>query len=181
MLLPGKIQAMTEKRRLTMGAYADRGDVQGTISELRRLLLSVGPKTPIKPNAAGRQSAATLADLQQQAQLHEKLLAALELALRHAYAGDDPTIHQCQIAHMSSTVTSVITALSWSWDEVNGKAEGAIAEAQKLLLRLGRKRLGEPEETIVQALLAITDLEPLERLHDRLFDVASWEELLHSP
>ena len=56
--------------------------------------------------------------------------------------------------------------------------EGAVEEAKKLILRFGQKSLGAPGETVTATLAAITDLERLERLHDRLGDVKSWQELL---
>ena len=48
------------------------------------------------------------------------------------------------------------------------------------MLRLGRKRFGEPDEATQTALRSITDLERLERMSERLLDVAGWEELLQT-
>jgi hypothetical protein len=56
--------------------------------------------------------------------------------------------------------------------------EGAIAEAQKLLLLLGRKRFGPSSEHVENAVRSITDLGRLEQLHSRLLDVADWDDLL---
>ena len=56
--------------------------------------------------------------------------------------------------------------------------EGAIRATQKIVLRQGRKRFGEPNESVRQAILAINDVEPLEKLTEKLLDVTSWEELL---
>jgi hypothetical protein len=66
-------------------------------------------------------------------------------------------------------------------DSVTNQAiveEGAIAEAQKLLLLLGCKRFGPPGEHMENAVRSITDLDRLEQLHARLSDVAGWETLL---
>lgn len=52
---------------------------------------------------------------------------------------------------------------------------------QRALLHLGRKKLGEPDEATRLALRDITDLERLDRLSERLLDVASWQELLQTP
>jgi predicted transposase YdaD len=57
-----------------------------------------------------------------------------------------------------------------------GRAEGA----QRTLLHLGRKKFGEPEEATRRALLGITDLERLDRLTERLLDVATWQQLLET-
>ncbi len=62
-----------------------------------------------------------------------------------------------------------------------GRAEGRVEGLQRALLRVGRKKFGEPEEATRLALLGITDLERLEGLSERLLDVASWQELLQSP
>ncbi len=62
-----------------------------------------------------------------------------------------------------------------------GQALGKTAEARTILLRQGRKRFGPPEEPTVAALEGITDLERLERMSERLLDVAGWQELLATP
>jgi hypothetical protein len=62
-----------------------------------------------------------------------------------------------------------------------GRAEGAVKEAKKILLRLGQKRFGPPGQEITMALDAINDLERLERMTDRVLDVAGWQELLNTP
>ncbi len=59
--------------------------------------------------------------------------------------------------------------------------EGRTEEARKLLLRWGRKRLGEPDATVEAAVQAITDLEHLELLAERVYEVASWQDLLPTP
>ena len=62
-----------------------------------------------------------------------------------------------------------------------GREEGEIREAQKILLRLGPKKLGEPDEATRRVVLELTDLEQLERLTERLLDVETWQELLENP
>ena len=59
-----------------------------------------------------------------------------------------------------------------------GREEGELREARKLLLRLGRKRLGSPPAETEAALNAIADLDRLESLSERLLLVSSWDELL---
>jgi predicted transposase YdaD len=58
-----------------------------------------------------------------------------------------------------------------------GRAEGS----RHMLLRLGRKHLGEPDAATLTQLQAITDVERLERLGERLLDVGNWQELLQTP
>lgn len=58
-----------------------------------------------------------------------------------------------------------------------GRAEGV----QRVLLCQGRKKFGEPDEATRLALAGITDLEHLDRLSERLLEVATWQELLQTP
>jgi predicted transposase YdaD len=55
---------------------------------------------------------------------------------------------------------------------------GGIAEARRLLLLNGSKKLGAPDAATREAIAALADLGRLEELHQRLFDVSSWRELL---
>ena len=59
-----------------------------------------------------------------------------------------------------------------------GEAKGRAEEARKLLLHLGRKRLGEPDAATLNILQSPTSLERLEQLLERLFEVETWSELL---
>ena len=61
-----------------------------------------------------------------------------------------------------------------------GIEKGESLEAQNLLLRLGRKRLGSPNSLVVDQLSSISDRERLEELCERLLEVQSWQELLES-
>jgi len=56
--------------------------------------------------------------------------------------------------------------------------EGAIRHARKLLLRQGTERFGAPCEGVISALMDINNLERLDRICERLFAVANWQELL---
>ena len=65
--------------------------------------------------------------------------------------------------------------------EAKGRAEGAVEEARQALLRLGQKKLGQPDEPVLAKIAAIGDLNRLNLLLDRIFDVSSWDELLLPP
>lgn len=60
----------------------------------------------------------------------------------------------------------------------HGRLEGRAEYAQEMLLRLGAKRFGQPDEATVAAIHAITVPHRLDALIDRLLDAASWAELL---
>jgi predicted transposase YdaD len=62
--------------------------------------------------------------------------------------------------------------------EAAGRAEGKAEEAKKLLLRLGRKQLGPPREEFEAKIEAMSDVEKLEELAERVLDVSSWGDLL---
>jgi predicted transposase YdaD len=59
-----------------------------------------------------------------------------------------------------------------------GKAEGRLEEAKRILLRQGRKRFGQPKAAVKSKIDAIADLAQLERLSDRVLDATSWDELI---
>jgi hypothetical protein len=59
--------------------------------------------------------------------------------------------------------------------------EGQEKEAKVILLRLGKKRFGVPDEATASQLSAIVDLERLHRLIDRTFEARSWQDLLDTP
>jgi hypothetical protein len=63
---------------------------------------------------------------------------------------------------------------------VEGRVEGAVDDAKTILLHLGRKKLGPPDERISGRIAEITELDRLHDLIDRTLDVSSWDELLAS-
>ena len=58
---------------------------------------------------------------------------------------------------------------------------GRIDEARKILLRQGSKRFAPADARARAAVEAITDIDRLEKLTERLLDVSSWDELLATP
>ncbi len=72
---------------------------------------------------------------------------------------------------------------STAFDEAmeEGELRGEVKRSHRLILRIGRSRLGSPEPADEVALAAIKDLERLERLEDALFTANSWRELLATP
>ena len=63
-----------------------------------------------------------------------------------------------------------------------GRQEGRITGEQRLLVRMGTKRFGEPDTAILAAIEAIRDIERLEALGLRIVDpsVRDWSELLQT-
>ncbi len=66
--------------------------------------------------------------------------------------------------------------LTNEWIEA-GIEEGATAEALSILLRMGRKRLGDPNDEVSLSLKAISNKEILERMCEKVYEVESWSEL----
>ena len=59
-----------------------------------------------------------------------------------------------------------------------GVAAGRVQEARDLLLRVGRRRLGEPNASTIAAVQSIESLLVLEALFERILDVETWDDLL---
>jgi hypothetical protein len=62
-----------------------------------------------------------------------------------------------------------------------GRTEGAVAEARKLLRAAGERSFGPLDARTTAAINRIEDLARLEQLFDRLPTVGSWQELLSQP
>ena len=62
--------------------------------------------------------------------------------------------------------------------EARGRVEGKAEEARNLIIRLGSNRFGPPDASSLAVLEAITSLERLEQMADRLLEVENWNELL---
>jgi hypothetical protein len=59
-------------------------------------------------------------------------------------------------------------------------AKGRAEEAREILIRHGTKKFGPPNEQFKAQIAALTDLDRLHDLVDRVLDVASWDELVAS-
>ena len=77
-----------------------------------------------------------------------------------------------------ATMILGIRGIEESWVYQDILAEGELKEARNILLSLGRKKLGQPDEQVLARVAGLGDLEHLNLLIDRLLDASSWEELL---
>jgi hypothetical protein len=59
-----------------------------------------------------------------------------------------------------------------------GKAEGLIVKAREDLLRVGRKKFGDPSDSVLAQIGSLSDLDHLASLLEQVIDVSSWDELL---
>jgi predicted transposase YdaD len=59
-----------------------------------------------------------------------------------------------------------------------GREEGRAEGERRALLRWGTARLGPPDDATRSQIEAISDIETLDRLTDRLLTASSWGELL---
>ncbi len=59
-----------------------------------------------------------------------------------------------------------------------GEIIGRIEEARKMILMLGRKRFGELPPLMRISLDALSDVDALDKIIERILDVESWDELL---
>lgn len=64
-----------------------------------------------------------------------------------------------------------------------GRIEGRVVEGQRMLLRLGTKRFGQPDAATLAAVEAIQDVNRLESLGERILepDLRTWDDLLRGP
>jgi hypothetical protein len=65
-----------------------------------------------------------------------------------------------------------------SQGRAEAETQGRLTEAREAVLRLGRKKLGQPDERIQQVIDSMNDLDRLNGLLERILDVSRWEELL---
>ena len=56
--------------------------------------------------------------------------------------------------------------------------EGRVEAIREALLHLAVRKLGKPDRKTAKSISIISDYEQLLRLHDRVQDVDSWQELL---
>jgi hypothetical protein len=98
-----------------------------------------------------------------------------------AQASQVDAAHKREVQTMGQTIAEWYIEQGRAEGRAEGEAKGRIDTLQRMLLRQGRQRLGEPSETITATLTALTDVERLEKLTERLLQVASWQELLDTP
>ena len=83
-----------------------------------------------------------------------------------------------EVEQMAETMAQWVERQARAEGRTEGWAEGRMEQTRALLLRLGSKRFGAPDDQSRAVLEAIPSLEALERLADRLLEVESWQELL---
>ena len=86
--------------------------------------------------------------------------------LETAKAHQPTPAQQTEVSTMAQTIRE-------SWLE-----EGATHQMQRMILRLGRKRLGDPRPTEEAAIIRIADLKALESMMVQLESVETWAELI---
>lgn len=74
---------------------------------------------------------------------------------------------------------SELTAYDEAVEE--GELRGKVIQSHSILLRVGRKQFGPPDEATEAVLKSIQDLDHLDRLTDALWSAKSWAELLATP
>jgi predicted transposase YdaD len=80
----------------------------------------------------------------------------------------------------ASSVYQAIYARGYALGYAKGYHRGRVKGRRESLLRLGRKKWGEPDERVLAQIAAIDDLDRLGLLIDRIFDASasSWDELV---
>jgi predicted transposase YdaD len=95
----------------------------------------------------------------------------LLMGLRFSDRFTSQLLQGVQTMHESTTYQAILR---------EGRNEGRIAEAQRILLRQGTKRFRKPNSTTAAALEAIQDIDRLEALGERILDpdLQGWDDLL---
>lgn len=85
------------------------------------------------------------------------------------------------IDRIAREVQEMEESAGYQWILRKGETKGAARELKQTVLRMGRRRFGEPPAPASEAVEAITDLDRLRALTDRILDAASWDDLLATP
>ncbi len=90
---------------------------------------------------------------------------------------------QAFVAELLEGVQNMRESTTYQATLREGREEGRIGEAQRMLLMLGEARFGEADEATRGAVEAIHDVERLERMIKRVLDttIHNWEGLLSTP
>ncbi len=62
--------------------------------------------------------------------------------------------------------------------KIEGKIEGELEGMRKIVLRQGRSKFGDPDETIERTIRSIDNAQRLDALADRILIANNWNELL---
>ena len=89
--------------------------------------------------------------------------------------------HQMLVNQVLEGVISMEESVTYQAILAKGAQAGALAEAKKTLLLLGRERFGRANARVKETIAAMHDLEGIELLELRVLKVGSWDELLEMP
>jgi hypothetical protein len=67
---------------------------------------------------------------------------------------------------------------TYQWIVNEGRMEGRIEVLREMVLRLGQRRLGPPDDATKAVIQSATDVERLKRMTEQLLDLSTWQELL---
>jgi hypothetical protein len=77
-----------------------------------------------------------------------------------------------------SSVYQAIFAKGLAAGKARAEAKGKAERARMLLLSLGRRKLGQPDEQVLARIAAVGDRDRLIVLIHRILDASTWDELL---
>jgi predicted transposase YdaD len=83
-----------------------------------------------------------------------------------------------QATHLFHGVQQMEDSTTYQGILRRGEAKGRVEALQQTLLRQGRKRFGPASKAVQTTIQEIAEIRRLERLTERLLDVASWQDLL---
>ncbi len=95
------------------------------------------------------------------------------LGLKYSVEMADVLLRGVKEMEESSTYQAILRK-----GEALGETKGAAIEARRLIIRLGTRKLGDPDLAIRDLLDSIDDIDALERMIDRLDPAKQWSDLL---
>jgi hypothetical protein len=155
----------------TIRAFIEEGRVKGLFEEARKIILRQGG---IRFGEAGDAVVSRLdaiSDLEKLEELVERLL--IVSSWDQLLGQEEPWSRGITAMEESSTIRAFIEE-----GRQKGLQEGRARQARKFILRQGRIRFGDGDDAVVSRLDAISNLEKLEQLVERVLIVSSWDELL---
>jgi predicted transposase YdaD len=149
-------------------------------------VLPLAPVTNVAPDRLAEVVTAVAERLKQEAEpeLMKTLWASTIILIGLRYPRE-------QVGELIEGVANMVLGIrgieeSWVYQDIfskgeaKGEAKGRAEEDRAIILRLGRNKFGQPDETVLIKLAAISDLDRLHSLLDRILDASTWEELLAS-
>jgi predicted transposase YdaD len=143
-------------------------------------LLPLAPVSNVAPEQLTGVLAAVAQRLRDEADLELKttLWAATEILLGLYHPEERVKELTEEITTMVLGIQGIEESSVYQGILAKGEAKGEVREARMILLSLGRRKLGQPDEQVLARIAAVGDLDRLNALIHHILDAITWDELL---